>query len=110
MFTLVERDLVDYLFDRADEPCGKTTPEKVVRAVKIAWQKWGLPSICTDWSFGAGRQLKAQLSAKNLRAVRKALNYPLVIVVAMELEAADPWHSTMKPLELGVITAELLKF
>ena len=110
LFSLDECVLVNYLFDRADEPCGKSVPELVVRFVALAWRKWGLPDVLSDWSASVAAQLKVELSKGNLKAVRKALNYPLVVVVAAEMAIVEPNSSGLTPLELAVVGVEVVKF
>ena len=109
LFTLTEQELVDYLFDRADEPCGKSAPEAVVRYLGLAWKKWGMPPIVSELATGTAVQLRALLSKNNLKAVRKAFNLPLVLVVAAELAVAEPESSGLSPLELAVLGLEVLK-
>ena len=109
LFELSEVDLVNYLFDRADEPCGKTTPESIVATVRLAWKKWGMPPVVSEASTSTAASLREVLSRANLRAVRKALNLPLVAVVAAEMAVANPDTAGLTPVEISVLGMEVLK-
>ena len=54
--------------------------------------------------------LKSLLAQGNLRAVRKALNLPLVALVAAELAISDPENSGLTVMEVAVLGMEVLKF
>ena len=104
-----ECELINILYDKADKPCGRTTPSRIVSQVGMAFAKRGLPPIITDLSRGVAASLKAALSSDIPRAVRKALNLPGVVILAMELAVLDPDAYGLGPLEVALMGAELAK-
>ena len=108
-FDLDDSQLADYLMDKADEPCGKTTPERFVSYVRLTCDKFGCDQIVSSFTTGLSAMLRRELSASNLRCVRKALQHFLVVVYAMELEVVE-WRKPTKELfSVWILAVEIVK-
>ena len=71
-----------------------------------------MPPVVDELVKGNVEKLEQAVAQGNFRAVRKAINYPLVVMVAMELKMADNPQQGEKELdheEFIVIGGELTK-
>ena len=90
VFKLTEDSFLDLLLDRADEPCAKSVPRKLLRVLNQVWAKAELPPILGQLAKGQVKRLEGILAEGRLRSVRKALTPCLCVVVSMELAVAEP--------------------
>ena len=109
IFELTEVQLVDYLADRADEPCGKTVPEKVIAHVHLFFERTGLPTPVGRLAKGQAALLHKQLAATEPREIKKALQPLLLVVAAMEVAVADRANNFMGVEGRVVLGVELTK-
>ena len=77
-----EHDVINWLTDLEDEPCGKTTPGTAVKCLRVAWEKLGLPTLIGSVAQGVAERIAERISEGSLKAERKALQLPMVAVVS----------------------------
>ena len=88
-----ETDVLNFLMDIADRPCGKSVPEKILAHVDLVYRRLGLTTPIGMAARGQAALLKQQLARQAPREIRKALQPLLVVVVAMEAAVADEENS-----------------
>ena len=87
--------LMDYLLDRAREPCAPSVPQDIITAIEFVETIGGRPQAERPSRHGMvqalGKELTVELSlGRKARAVKKAPSVLLSMLVALEMIVLDP--------------------
>ena len=72
IFELGQEDLLEYLLDRADEPCGRSVPARVLRYVNVFFSALQLESHVGRIARSLAKRLRDVLPSRTLLQVRTA--------------------------------------
>jgi len=106
---IMEEEIVDFLWDMADKPCGKRVPGEVVKTISVIWNKMGMPTTIGSLVRGTAAKLGETLAAASLKPVRKALHLLLVMIYALELEISKGKDSVLSDQLYALMGQELTK-
>ena len=90
-------DLVDYLLARRDEPCGRSTPEAILKAIawveRVAEFEETLRATHGRLAWAAKDKITEILS-EGARLIKRAPRYPVFMLMLLEALVFDVGHAT----------------
>ena len=90
-------DLVDYLLARRDEPCGRSTPEAILKAIawveRVAEFEETLRATHGRLAWAAKDKITEILS-EGARLIKRAPRYPVFMLMLLEALVLDVGHAT----------------
>jgi hypothetical protein len=102
--------LMDYLLDRSEEPCGPTVPASILSTVRFFEEIGGVDSArklsANHLVLNLVSELRIELAADNPQTLRKANQLPWVIVAIWEIDIASQGTPDWKKI---LIWAELVQ-
>ena len=85
-------DLVDYLLARRDEPCGRSTPEAILKA--IVWVEFEETLRATHGRLAWAAEDKiTEILSEGARLIKRAPRYPVLQLMLLEALVLDVGHA-----------------
>ncbi|OLP79318.1 hypothetical protein AK812_SmicGene40405 [Symbiodinium microadriaticum] len=91
-------DLVDYLLARRDEPCGRSVPEAILKAISWVEKVAEFPQEqhATHGRLAwAAKDKITEIFSERARLIKRAPRYPVYLLARLEELVLDPGHATL---------------